>query len=121
MYDVLMWACTYMLTMFLAYGLKRVGIFKAEDRKVFANLIFNVTLPAMLVSSFSGVKADLWFIIAFVLGLAVNLLMVCTACVASAKKSDELKGIYTINGAGLNLGMEQGMLLSPAYLLQCRS
>ena len=104
MYDVLMWACTYMLTMFLAYGLKRVGIFKAEDRKVFANLIFNVTLPAMLVSSFSGVKADLWFIIAFVLGLAVNLLMVCTACVASAKKSDELKGIYTINGAGLNLG-----------------
>ncbi len=104
MYDVLMWACTYMLTMFLSYGLKRVGIFKTEDRKVFANLIFNVTLPAMLVSSFSGVRADLWFIVAFVLGLAVNLLMVCVACAASAKKSNELKGIYTINGAGLNLG-----------------
>lgn len=104
MYDVLMWACTYMLTMLLAYWLKRIGIFKTEDRKVFANLVFYVTLPAMLVSSFSGVKADFWFIAAFVLGLAVNLLMVCAACAASAKRPDDIKGIYTINGAGLNLG-----------------
>lgn len=104
MYDVLMWACTYMATLFLGYGLKRLGVFKIEDRKVFSNLIFNVTLPAMLVSSFSGVKVDFWFIVSFGLGLLVNLLMVCTACVASAKKTPDLKGIYTINGAGLNLG-----------------
>ena len=54
MYDVVLWALTYMITMFLAYGLKRLGVFHTEDRKVFANLIFNLTLPAMLVSSFSA-------------------------------------------------------------------
>lgn len=104
MYDVLMWACTYMLTMFLAYGLKRLGVFKPEDRKVFASLIFNITLPAMLVSSFNGITVDFWFIVSFLLGLLVNLLMLSAACVASARKAQDMKGIYTINGAGLNLG-----------------
>ena len=104
MYDVVMWACIYMITMFLSYGLKRLGIFKVEDRKVFANLIFNVTLPAMLVSSFSAASVNFWYLVSFVLGLLVNVLMLLAACTASAKKAPDLKGIYTINGAGLNLG-----------------
>jgi len=104
MYDVLIWAWTYMLAMFLAYALKRMGIFKLEDRRVFANLIFNITLPAMLVGSFSGITVDFWFIVSFLLGLLVNVLMLLTACAASAQKTPDLKGIYAINGAGLNLG-----------------
>ena len=104
MYDVVVWACTYMITMFLAYGLKRLGIFQVKDRKIFANLIFNVTLPAMLVSSFSTASVDLWYIVSFVLGLLVNVLMLTAACAISAKKPPDLKGIYAINGAGLNLG-----------------
>ena len=93
-----------MITMFLAYGLKRLGVFHTEDRKVFANLIFNLTLPAMLVSSFSAASVDFWYIVSFVLGLLVNVLMLTAACAASARKAPDLKGIYTINGAGLNLG-----------------
>lgn len=104
MYDVVLWALTYMITMFLAYGLKRLGVFHTEDRKVFANLIFNLTLPAMLVSSFSAASVDFWYIVSFVLGLLVNVLMLTAACAASARKAPDLKGIYTINGAGLNLG-----------------
>lgn len=104
MYDVAVWACTYMITMFLAYSLKKIGIFKVEDRKVFANLIFNVTLPAMLVSSFSAASVDFWYVVSFALGLLVNILMLTAACAVSARKSPDLKGIYAINGAGLNLG-----------------
>lgn len=104
MYDVVVWACTYMITMFLAYSLKRLGIFQVKDRKIFANLIFNVTLPAMLVSSFSTASVDLWYIVSFVLGLLANVLMLTAACAISAKKTPDLKGIYAINGAGLNLG-----------------
>ena len=94
MYNVVVWACTYMITMFLAYGLKKLGIFQVKDRKIFANLIFNVTLPAMLVSSFSTASVDLWYIVSFVLGLLVNVLMLTAACAISAKKSLDLKGIY---------------------------
>ena len=93
-----------MMTMFLAYWLKCRGVFKTEDRNVFSNLVFTVTLPAMLVSSFSGITVDFWFIISFVLGLAINVIMVTAAVLASAHKSTEMKEIYTINGAGLNLG-----------------
>lgn len=104
MQNVLTWAAIYLLTMFLGYSLKRIGIFKAEDRKILSDLIFYVTLPAMLVSSFSGVSVDFWYLVACALGIALNVLMITAAMLASVHKTPEMKALYIINGAGLNLG-----------------
>ena len=104
MLEVITWAVIYMLTMFLGFFLKRAGVFRTEDKHVLSNLIFYVTLPAMLVSSFSGAVVDFWFVMAFLLGLLVNALMVAAATLASRKKDPELQALYTINCAGLNVG-----------------
>lgn len=80
------------------------GYFTAGDRRVLSNLIFYVTLPAMLIAGFSEVHVDSWFAVSFLLGLAVNTLMLLAGTLASRKKPPELQALYTINCAGLNLG-----------------
>ena len=102
--EVFLWAVIYLATMLLGYVLKRLGVFKQEDRKFLSDVIFYVTLPAMLVSSFTGVTVDLWFLIAMLLGFGTNALMVGTALFVSRKKSPELQALYVLNGSGLNLG-----------------
>lgn len=104
MADVYCQAGIFLTTMALGYALKRLGVFKPEDRRVLSDLIFYVTLPAMLVSSFSGVSVDFWFAVSFLLGLGVNALMVGMGTLASRKKAPDLQALYTINCAGLNLG-----------------
>ena len=104
MSEVFIWAAVYLTVMFLGYIFKRIGIFKAEDRKLLSNIILYITLPAMLVSSFTGVTVDFWYLIACALGTGLNALMILLARLASAKKTPELQAIYIINGAGLNLG-----------------
>lgn len=102
--EVLMWSGIYLATILLGYVMKRLGVFRLEDRKFLSDLIFYVTLPGMLISSFTGVTVDLWFLAAIALGFGTNVLMVATAMLLSRKKEVGLQALYILNGAGLNLG-----------------
>lgn len=90
--------------MLVGYVLKVLKIADEGMKKAVSDLIFYVTLPALLVSSFSGASADIWFLVCIGLGIGVNVLMIVIACFLSREKSPALKGIYTINGAGYNMG-----------------
>lgn len=102
--EVFLWSGIYLATMLLGYVLKRLGVFKAEDKKFLADLIFYVTLPAMLASSFTGVTVDLWLLAAIVLGFLTNVLMVVVAMFNSRRKDAGMQALFILNGAGLNLG-----------------
>ena len=102
--EVLMWSGIYLATMLLAYALKRRGIFRAEDRKFIADLIFYVTLPAMLIGSFAETAVTLWFMVAFAAGLAWNALVLPLTLAVVRKKAPDMQALYIINCAGINLG-----------------
>lgn len=102
--EVFLWSGIYLATMLLGYVLKRLGVFKVEDKKFLADLIFYVTLPAMLASSFTGVTVDLWFLVAIALGFLTNVLMVVAAMFSSRRKDAGMQALFILNGAGLNLG-----------------
>lgn len=104
MENILSWAVIYMLTIIVGYMLKQLGIAGEAMKKSISDLIFYVTLPALLISSFADVEADLWYLVCIGLGFLTNVFMVAVACIVSRNKSPELKGIYTINGAGYNMG-----------------
>lgn len=94
----------YLAAMLLGYVLRRLGAFRLEDGRVFSSIIIYVTLPAVVVSSFGGVRVDFWFLAAFGLGLAANAVMVGVAFAASCRKKPEVRALYTINCPGYNLG-----------------
>lgn len=104
MKDILLWAAIYTGTMLLGYALKKAGIFRTGDRAVLANLVLYITLPAMLISSFGGIRVDFWFFTALLLGIVVNLTMLALAAAVSRGKPPELQALYMINGSGFNLG-----------------
>ena len=72
MVNVVMTALVYLLTMVMSYILKRAGLFHKEDKKVLSNLIFYITLPASLISSFAGAEVNVYYVIAILLGFLVN-------------------------------------------------
>mgnify|MGYP003211901914 CR=1 FL=1 len=76
MVNVVMTALVYLLTMVMSYILKRAGLFHKEDKKVLSNLIFYITLPASLISSFTGAEVNVYYVIAILLGFLVNTVMV---------------------------------------------
>ena len=58
-----------------SYTLNCTGTLTLEDGRVFSSIIIYVTLPAIVVSSFSGVRVDFWFLAAFGLRFAANAVM----------------------------------------------
>ena len=72
MVNVVMTALVYLLTMVMSYILKRAGLFHKEDKKVLSNLIFYITLPASLISSFAGAEVNVYYVIAILLGFLVQ-------------------------------------------------
>ena len=76
MVNVVMTALVYLLTMVMSYILKRAGLFHKEDKKVLSKLIFYITLPASLISSFAGAEVNVYYVIAILLGFLVNTVMV---------------------------------------------
>lgn len=105
MKEVLKWASIYMLTMLIGYLLKRKGVFQEKDKKVFTGLISYVTLPAMIISGFTGVTPSFWYIIAMFLSIGINITMLVMSQVASWKRSKETQAMYLINGSGYNFGI----------------
>ena len=115
MVNVVMTALVYLLTMVMAYILKRVGLFHKEDKKVLSNLIFYITLPASLISSFAGAEVNVYYVIAILLGFLVNTVMVISGQIVSADKSPELKAIYSVNASGFNMACIAIPFLSTFY------
>ncbi|WRS28721.1 AEC family transporter [Oscillospiraceae bacterium MB08-C2-2] len=97
-------AAIYLVTIALGYLLKKLGVFQKENRDVFANAVFYLTLPALIVSSFDQVQITLWFMVALGAGLFCNLFCLLMAAVFSRKKKPEIRGIYLINTPGYNVG-----------------
>ena len=61
MIKIIATAAIYLLAMLLAYVLKKMGLFRKEDKRVLSNLIFYVTLPASLISGFSGAQVNIYY------------------------------------------------------------
>ena len=102
METIVLQSAIYPGVMLLGFALKQFGFFSLSDRALLGKIILNITLPAMLVGSFDGVQPDFWFVVALLLGLAVNGAMILLALAVSRRKSPEAQAIYTVTSAGLN-------------------
>ena len=105
----------YLLTMLFAYILKKVGLFHKEDKKTLSNLIFYVTLPASLISGFTGAQVNVYYVVSILIGFGVNTVMVIAGQLASAHKGRKLQAIYAVNASGFNMACIAIPFLSNFY------
>ena len=115
MIKIIATAAIYLLTMLLAYVLKKMGLFHKEDKRALSNLIFYVTLPASLISGFSGAQVNIYYVVSILIGFGVNTVMVIAGQLAAAHKERDMQAIYAVNASGFNMACIAIPFLSNFY------
>lgn len=115
MISIIATSSIYLFAMLLAFVLKKVGLFHKEDKKILSNLIFYVTLPASLISGFTGAQVNVYYIVSILIGFGVNTVMVIAGQIASARKGRRMQAIYAVNASGFNMACIAIPFLSNFY------
>ena len=100
----LLQAVGFLLIIFVAYILKKAGIFKTSDGHILSKLIVNLTLPAAIIVGFNGVKVNSIFFLLILIGFLTNIILVTTAGFLGRKKEPIERGLLMFSIAGYNIG-----------------
>ncbi|MHB8961799.1 MAG: AEC family transporter [Saccharofermentanales bacterium] len=89
----------------LGYLLKRFGVFKNSDGDALTRLAFNITLPAIIISSFSDFQFEWSYAVYPVIGFAYGFFIFGASLLFYRKFSKRVKGTLTMPLLGLNIGL----------------
>ncbi len=118
MSDVLAKALSFVVLIILGYVLKSFGILKKEDRVPLLNIVFYITLPCILISSFKSFEYSNTLFVAISTGFLATVLLFVVAFIVSIKSHTSFKrssmmvpsgfavGTFTIPFAATFLGPE---------------
>lgn len=94
-----------MLIIALGYVLKRSNILSEKDGEAVARIIFNVTLPSLVVATFSQIIVDFSLVSLALIQLIYGIAMAFIALIVF-KKEDRLKrGVLSISLPGFSIGL----------------
>jgi predicted permease len=89
----------------LGYFLKKMGILKESDGEVISRLIFNVTLPAIVINVFSTMYIDKTLLLIPVICLVFGLMMTVVGLIVFKGESRRQKGMLTMMVPSFNIGL----------------
>ena len=104
MAEILMKAGSFIAIIILGYVLRRRGFFKEEDFYVLSRIVLKITLPASIVTNFTGIDMKPSMLLMSLLGLGVGIILTGMAFLISAGKNGEEKAFNIINLTGYNIG-----------------
>jgi malate permease and related proteins len=94
-----------MLIIILGYVSKRINLIKEQDGEGISRLIFNFTLPALVIVTFSSIKVEG----ALLLLPIINIVFCCAVVLISLflfrKEPRVRKGMMCMTAAGFNIGL----------------
>lgn len=104
MADIIVQSMVLILIVALGYILKKAGLFDKYDYRVLTKLVMYLTLPCVIVTSFSRFEWKNSLFLIPLMGLAVNCLLQLWAYILCRKGSDEDKIFYMLNTPGFSMG-----------------
>ena len=104
MAEILMKAGSFIAIIILGYVLRRRGFFKEEDFYVLSRIVHEITLPAAIVTNFTGIDMKPSMLLMSLLGLGGGIILTGMAFLISAGKNGEEKAFNIINLTGYNIG-----------------
>ena len=104
MAEILMKAGSFIAIIILGYVLRRRGFFKEEDFYVLSRIVLKITLPAAIVTNFTGIDMKSSMLLMSLLGLGGGIILTGMAFLISAGKNGEEKAFNIINLTGYNIG-----------------
>ena len=104
MAEILMKAGSFIAIIILGNVLRRRGFFKEEDFYVLSRIVLKITLPAAIVTNFTGIDMKPSMLLMSLLGLGGGIILTGMAFLISAGKNGEEKAFNIINLTGYNIG-----------------
>ncbi len=104
MQEILARAGCFIAIIILGYILRRIGFFKEEDFKVLSKIVIKITLPAAIVSSFSGKEIDPTMLSLAMIGLGGGIIYMILAYVMNYSRGKEQQAFEILNTSGYNIG-----------------
>ena len=92
------------LMIVLGFGLKKLGMFKAEDSKLVSKILLNVTLPCSLLVNFQAVTANALLLVVVFIGVAMNLFTMYLSKFLTRKEEPKRRYLFMLNTSGYNVG-----------------
>lgn len=89
----------------IGYLLKRVNILKETDGVTISRIIFNITLPALVIVSLNSVKIEASLMLIPIIILLYGILSFVLAYFVFKKEDKELKGTLMMLASGYNVGL----------------
>ena len=89
----------------LGYILKKIGLLKETDGSTISRLIFNLTLPALIIVSFHDLVFESSLMILVLAGLVFGLLLATVGIFIFKKEPNDAKGVLIMIVPGMNIGL----------------
>ena len=104
MQDIVIRAGCFVAIIILGYLLRRAGFFKEGDFHVLTKIVLKITLPAAIVSSFSGKQIESSMLVISLLGLAGGLIYMGLGYLVHMKSDRKKQAFAVVNTSGYNIG-----------------
>lgn len=104
MLDILVRAGCFIAIIILGYTLRKINFFKEEDFTVLSKIVLRITLPAAIVTSYSGQKIEISMLVLTLMGIGMGVVYICLAFLNNLKKDKESKIFDVVNLSGYNIG-----------------
>ncbi|QRG65094.1 AEC family transporter [Brevibacillus choshinensis] len=89
----------------LGYFLKRCSIIREKDGEALARIIFNITLPCLIITTFHSITLDASLLLLVVSGFLYGILAAILAYFAFRKENRKTKGMLGMMIPGFNVGL----------------
>lgn len=101
---VLTRAACFVAIIVLGYMLRKIGFFKEDDFHVLSKIVLKITLPAAIVTSFTGKKIDPSMLFISMLGLGFGILYMAVAFLINTRSGKKKQAFEVLNLSGYNIG-----------------
>jgi predicted permease len=89
----------------LGYLLKKMNIITEKDGDSLSKVVFNITLPAVVIDAFSDFELDFSLIYLLLINIVFNLAMTVVAYMFFKKEERRIRGMLTMPLLGFNVGV----------------
>ncbi|MDL4843047.1 AEC family transporter [Aquibacillus rhizosphaerae] len=89
----------------LGYVLKRSNIMKEKDGEGLARIIFNITLPALIIVTFNGIQIEYSLFMLIAIAIVYGLFLGLLGLIVFRKEDRQTKGMLAMMVPGFNIGL----------------
>ena len=94
-----------LLVIISGYVFKRMNLIREEDRECLSRMIFNITLPALIITTFNTIVIDFSLILITIIGFVYGLFMALVGVFIFKNEDRKTQGMLSMLVPSFNIGL----------------